>query len=167
MHCRLLLSGLLAIFLCSVEMKRPSGRALKRMHGDGNEAMKYEDNISKIAQSLDNLGRSLEYLIIADVNTNKALKLHRVLKYIPQVSALLSAISFALKTFLIVSGSGNTDSPMVKKMKTSFNEVNKKLDTITSDLKINRDVIKLAAQRAAYINAENKILVAYESFGRF
>ena len=79
---RILITSVIAILLSSVEMKRPSRRALKHVHGDGNGEIGNENNVNKIAQTFDNLGRSLEYLVVAGVNTNKALKIHRVLKFI-------------------------------------------------------------------------------------
>ena len=156
------LSCFLAIVVWQVEMRRHAGSSIKAAHGDTMTGMESDDTYSKVADSLDNLGRSLEYFIIAGVHTNAA---KGVLKFLPQISAILSGTAFAMKMLRIYTGDG--ESAMIKKLKASFLDVNIKLDTITSDLKNNRNLIKLASQRDAYIDAENKILSANENLRKY
>ena len=153
----------IAILFCSVEsVRRPSASSMKKIHGDGNSILESNDIVTKIAASADSLGRSLEYLIIAGVDKSKFLP---VLKFIPQASAAFSAIGFALKIYLAVSG--NDESPLMTQIKKGFDEINNKLDAITSDLEDNRRLITLSAQRAAYIDAENKILSAHQNVRKY
>ena len=142
-------------------MKRHAGSSIKAAHGD-TSYFESEDTYDKVANSLDNLGRSLEYLLIAGVHTKATVG---ALRFMPQISAILSGVGFAVKMFRIYAG--ESDSAMMKKLKASFLEVNNKLDIITSDLKNNRNLIKYATKRAAYIDAENKILSAYENIRKY
>ena len=153
----------IAILFCSVEsVRRPSASSMKKIHGDGNSILESNDIVTKIAASADSIGRSLEYLIIAGVDKSKVFP---VLKLIPQASAAFSAIGFALKIYLAVSG--NDESPLMTQMKKGFDEINNKLDVITSDLEDNRRLITLSVQRAAYIDAENKILSAHQNVRKY
>ena len=154
----------IVILICTVaSVRRPSASSMQKIHGDGNSMLESNDVVSKIASTADSLGRSLEYLIIAGVDKRKFL---RALKFIPQASAAFSAIGFALKIYLAFSG-GNSESPLMTLMKKGFDEINNKLDAITSDLEDNRRLITLSAQRAAYIDAENKILSAHQNVRKY
>ena len=154
----------IVILICTVaSVRRPSASSMQKIHGDGNSMLESNDIVSKIASTADSLGRSLEYLIIAGVDKSKFL---RALKFIPQASAAFSAIGFALKIYLAFSG-GNSESPLMTLMKKGFDEINNKLDAITSNLEDNRRLITLSAQRAAYIDAENKILSAHQNVRKY
>ena len=142
-------------------MKLPSGGIKTAAHESGIE-IDIETTFDKVADSLDNLGRSLEYLIIAGVHTKSAVG---ALRFLPQISALLSGTAFAMK--IIRLNTGEEESEMMTTIKKSFLNVNEKLDVITSDLKNNRNLIKLRTQRAVYISAENKILSAHENVRRY
>ena len=157
-----LLCCVLAIFVCQVEMRRSSGGSKKGSHGDSNDDVEREDTYGKVANTLDNLGRSLEYLLIGGLHSPIA---PGILKFIPQISALLSGTGFAMKIFRIYAG--KEESAMMRKLKTSFLHVNRRLDDITSDLKNNRNLIKLETKRAAYIEAENKILSADDNVRKY
>ena len=154
---------MIVVLLCTIEsVRRPSASSMRKIHGDGNNMLESNDIISKVADTADSLGRSLEYLAIAGVEKSKFL---RALKFIPQVSAAFSAIGFALKIYLVFAGKG--ESPLMTKMKKGFDEINNKLDAITSDLEDNRRIITLSSKRAAYIDAENKILSAHQNVRRY
>ena len=70
-----------------------------------------------------------------------------------------------MKIIRLYTGEG--ESKMMTTIKKSFLDVNNKLDVITSDLKNNRNLIKLKTQRAVYISAENKILSAHDNVRRY
>ena len=89
-----------------------------------------------------------------------------VLNKIPQFSAIFSSIGFMLKIGLILAGD-DQKSEMMKLLEKHFNEMNKKLDIITADLKENRNLIKRSSLRAAYIATENKILGANMSLKKY
>ena len=129
------------------------------------------DNIEKTAQSADSLGRTLEYLIIANVNavkkTGSALGMGKmILTKIPQFSAIFSSIGFMLKIGLILAGE-EQKSEMMQLLEKNFSQMNKKLDIITADLEENRNHIKVSSQRAAYIAAENRILNANHNLKKY
>ena len=130
-----------------------------------------KDNLKKIAQSADNIGRTLEYLIIANVHDVKKAgsvlgKGKMVLTKIPQFSAIFSSIGFMLNIGLILAGE-EEKSEMMRLLEKNFNDMNNKLDIITADLEENRNLIKMSSQRTAYIAAENRILEAYGSLKKY
>ena len=152
-----------SLLLCIVDARTRSGGLRPEQ---AQEEFQEQGTIDKIADSADRLGRMFEYLIIANVHaTNTLSKFKWALKFIPQVSATFSAIGFMLKVGMVMTGDGQ--SPLMKKLTESFDKVNNKLDTITSDLKDTRNLIKIATQRAAYIDAENKILSAHEATRKY
>ena len=159
---------LLYLFYSTAFAKNPENVILENS-AESNTITK--DNIEKFAQSAENIGRSLEYLIIANVNDVKmsgsALgKGKMVLTKIPMFSAIFSSIGFMLKIGLILAGV-EQKSEMMKLLERNFDEMNKKLDMITADLDENRNLIKISSQKAAYITAENKILEANGSLKKF
>ena len=151
----------LAILICKAEIGDSSvGTQVVESEGITEDVIS-EKTYNKIAQTFTKLNGAIWYLRQAGVHTNAV----GVLKFLPQVSAILKGAALAM--FLFRKYSGTVETPMMKQLKTSFLEVNKRLDEVTSDLKNNRNLIRLAANRQAYINAENKILSAHKNVRKY
>ena len=162
---------IMSIIICTTEIN--SKNVSEHILEEKMQAYLTKDTVSKVANTADQFGRTLEYLIIADVHKVKKIKkasafLKRgrwVLKLIPQLSAISSTVGFMLKIGLIFDG--EHESEMMTKMKRSFNKVNEKLDQITSDLQETRSLIKLSTQRAAYVQAESRVMSAHENLEKY
>ena len=142
MKCALI-GCVLAILLCKAQVGCSVGRAVIE---DTTEDVISEKTYDKIEKTFKSVALYTKYLKIAGVHTNAAVG---VLKFLPQISALLKGAAFVMKLFRQYNG--EDESEMVKKIKTSFFDVNKKLDEITSDLKNNRNLIRLSCkQRSIY-----------------
>ena len=152
----------LAILICKAEIGDFSGGTQVVVSEGMTEDVISEKTYNKIAQTFTKLTGAMWYLKQAGVHTKPVIG---VLKFLPQVSAITKGAALAMLLFRIYSGTGET--PMMKKIKTSFLDVNKRLDEVTSDLKNNRNLIRLAASRQAYINAENKILSAHKNVRKY
>ena len=122
-----------------------------------------DKTVKKLKDTAFKLKRSIQYLkvdkLISELG-DKAKRYRFILEKIPVLGMVLDSLDLV---FGIMQTFPAAESPLMKKIRTSFNEINKKLDTITSDLKDTENLIKLATRRAAYIKAENKILTAYKN----
>ena len=59
-----------------------------------------------------------------------------------------------------IPGPGS-ESPELKLMRTEFDKLSEKVDIITRSLKVTKKLIKVEAQRAAYVRHEHKINTGY------
>ena len=152
----------LAILICKAEIGDCSGGTKVVVSEGMTEDVLSAKTYDKIVQTLNKGIGVTWYMRVAGVHTNAVVG---VLKFLPQISAILKGTALAMQLFRKYSGT--FESPMMKKIKTSFLDVNKRLDDVTSDLKNNRNLIRLAASRQAYIDAENKILSAHGNVRKY
>ena len=133
---------------------------LDRIFQDDKNTVIDKGTVKQLKDTAFKLKRSMQYIQkgVADLKLKKG---KFILKKLPMLGLVFDSLDLVFG--IIQTFKGDTESPLMKKIRTSFNEINQKLDTITSDLKETGTLIKLATQRAAYIRAENKILTAYKS----
>ena len=122
-----------------------------------------DKTVKKLKDTAFKLKRSIQYLkvdkLISELG-DKAKRYRFILEKVPVLGMVLDSLDLV---FGIMQTFPAAESPLMKKIRTSFDEINKKLDTITSDLKDTGNLIKLATQKAVYIRAENRILTAYKN----
>ena len=151
---------LLAVTYLTCTVYSANGKIPDHIFQEETKTILEKGLVKQIKDTVFKLKRSMQYIQkgLADLGLNKG---KFILKKIPILGIVFDSLDVVFG--IIQTFQGNTESPLIKKFRTSFNEINKKLDTITSDLKETGKLIILATQRAAYIRAENKILTAYKN----